>query len=247
MSVSCGKQSEKDTQQLVAGPPGPVAPSPNPQPSPDKKDFPYLSRVYATSADLPVCTESLKGALAYLMVQKIFQSCDANTWVTVDIGNKQATGGKALEIFDAENNKVGNLIGPYDLSGQLFLGLVFLDGVTLNLPRKALDAKFYSQGKIPDMDYCYYRTSDCSGMCYAKVSNSTELVIDKSNITWQSTGVLGVYSTAGDIRYKAYYNPNSNGFICDFHMEQTSPTFYETKPYAPTQFKYPFALPLSVR
>lgn len=243
MSLSCGKENDKSTQQLVAGPPGPVTPSPNPQPNPEKKDFPYSSRVYATSADLPVCTESLKGALAYLMVQKIFQSCDANTWVTVDIGSKQTSSGKALEIFDAENNKIGNLIGPYDISGQAFLGLVFLDGVSLNVQSKLLDNSFFSQGMLPELPECWYKTNDCSGTCFARIANG-DLARDISGgvrqVIWSSETF-----TTGIARYASRITKYGQQQFCGIPTD--SGVYIETKAYAPTQFKYPFALPLSVK
>ena len=245
--LSCGKENDKATQQVVASPQGAVTPpiGQNPQPAPDQKDFPYSSRVYATSADLPACTESLKGALAYLMVQKIFQSCDANAWVTVVIDNKSSSSSVGLEVVDAENNKVANLLGPYIKNTNAFYDLHLLDGVTIPIDGNKIGKNFFEDGSLP-IDVCQYTSNNCSGTCYAGASVYTDVVTDMSGQFRQKIKEASAFRTI------LSYASNPTGFkhsitCLDIGGGGTSVNSVATKPYTPAQFKYPFAMPLSVR
>jgi hypothetical protein len=164
----------------------------------------------------------------------------------VEIGNKkESTIGSGLELFDAENNKVANLLGPYVKSNIAYYDVHLLDGVTIPIDGNKLGKNFFEDGSLP-IDICYYTTSDCSGMCYAGASVYTDVVTDTLGQFRQK--IKEVPSTRTMLSFASNPTGFKHSIMCLNIGGGGNPlSTVSTNPYTPIQFKYPFALPLSVR
>ena len=229
ISLSCGKKDSKNSN-----------PPPTNQPPPaqnEDKGKQFQSKVFATSADLPSCDAKLSGALAYVLVTKTFQTCDSTAWLTIDVAEKPSSGGAGLGVFDTNGDKVGSFTGPFLRSSEISYDLLLQDGTLIKMNKYTFTSDLFETGKLPlDGAGCFYTSADCTGMCYRNSGFPSGLSMD-------SSGKLRVVSgEAISIAYKSRFD----GVTCG-PGAGASFALYETRIWAPTQFKYPFALPLSVR
>ena len=208
-------------------------------------------------ASLPTCDASTGGNLAYILSDKTFRVCDKGQWMIVNIPDKSVSSGNDTTVFlyDANNRKIGYpFVFKNDSdSHEAHIVLSLLDGRQMEITTAS--GPVYSNTNF--FTDCYYASEDCSGSCYqplgmrsdnySEATKNLHFAVDFNggNLTirlinqptdQESIALLSVYGPTGVCRRTG----GPQQII-------TPGPVYKTAAYNPTQFTYPFALPLQFK
>jgi len=136
---------------------------------------PLGSMAVADASKIPTCDAAHEGGLVYILSDKIFQTCTAGTWSTIDIapqaGVSSGSAGPAY-VYDAKGIQLGTVISSNigDASNKNAI-------VTMRISNGAIGAfvlgsgVLYFNGSNLAVN-CWYTTPDCSGQCYNNVGQN---------------------------------------------------------------------------
>jgi len=136
---------------------------------------PLGSMAVADASKVPTCDAAHEGGLVYILSDKIFQTCSAGTWSTIDIApqagvSSGSTG--AAYVYDAKGIQLGTVISSdfgSNVSSDVSVTMRISNGAIGRFPLGS-GVIFYYDSNLPNT--CFYTTADCSGQCYSNTGKN---------------------------------------------------------------------------